>query len=290
MLRARGTGKSARLRDRLPDALCPDLLDRRTASRPRRASRVPPGAACGLGCAEAPRHSCLRRLEIDAERRVELPLPLVHVPGRVGDESRFPEPFIHRIVHVAVDPECGLVSLDQPIQVGGERRVQRIALEPTSDRARARRVVRYHHRSFAGKLRPCELSLDEVPGGPMPSDGLPRAEVPPPVPNRAREIRYAPAQPSVRPNLVGLAVELQIRPQGRPNEAGALDPDGTGVEEVDPDFRALLGESPPSRRRSPCRRTRGCRGRRQCAGRTPRTPRASPQVPPCTARGRRRGQ
>lgn len=169
----------------------------------------------------------------------------MRVPGRVGDDSRFPEPLINRIVHVTVDPECGLVPLDQPVQVGGERRVQRIALEPPPDRSPARRVMRDYHHSFTGKLRPCELFLDEVPGGPMPSDRLPRAEVPPPVSNRAREVRYAPAQPSVCPNLIGLAVEFQIRPQGCPNEAGALDPDRTGVEEVDADFRALLGESRP---------------------------------------------
>ena len=145
----------------------------------------------------------------------------------------------------AVDPECGLVSLDQPVQVGGERRVQRIVLVPPPDRAPARRVVGDHHRSFVGKLRPRKLSFDEVPGDPMPLDGLPRAEVPPMVSNRAREIRYAPAQPPVRPTLVGLAVELQIRPQGRPNEASALDPDRAGVEEVDPDFRAFVGEPYP---------------------------------------------
>ena len=217
----------------------------RTASRPRHPSRAPPGTACGLGYAEGLKHSRLRRLEIDAERWVEPALPLVHVPGRVGDESRLPEPFVHRIVHVTVDPECGLVSLDELVQIGGERGVQRIVLEPLPDRARARRVVRDHHHSFAGKLRPCELFLDETPGGPMPSDGLSRAEGPPMVSNRAREVRYAPAQPMVCPDLVGLAVELQIRPQGRPDEARALDPDHAGVEEVDPDFRALFGESRP---------------------------------------------
>ena len=154
-------------------------------------------------------------------------------------------PWTHRIVHVAVDPECGLISLDQSVQVGGECRIQRIVLEPSSDRARARRVVRYHHCSFAGKLRPCELFHDEVPAFPMPPDGLPRAEVPPMVSNRAGEVRNAPAQPSVRPGLVGLAVELQIRPQGGPDEACALDLDRTRVEEVDPDFRAFVGEPGP---------------------------------------------
>ena len=63
------------------------------------------------------RHSRPRRLEIDAERRVVPPLPFVRVPGGVGDESRFPEPLVHRIVHVAMDPEFGLISLDQPVQV-----------------------------------------------------------------------------------------------------------------------------------------------------------------------------
>ena len=144
------------------------------------------------------------RIQFDAQLWVEPSLPFVRVPGRVGDESRLPKPFIHRVVHVSVDPEGGLVALDQPVQVGGESRVQRIVLEPSPDRARARRVVGDYHRSFAGKLRPCELSLDEMPIFPMPSDGLPRAEVPPVVSNRAREVRYAPAHPPVRPTSSAL--------------------------------------------------------------------------------------
>ena len=79
----------------------------------------------------------------------------------------------------------------------------------------------------------------------MPPDGLLGAEVPPMVSDHAREVRNAPAQPSVRPGLVGLAVEPQIRPQGRPDEACALNPDHAGVEEVDPDFRALVSEPRP---------------------------------------------
>ena len=65
------------------------------------------------------------------------------------------------------------------------------------------------------------------------------------VSNRAREVRYALAQPSVCPDLVRLAVKLQVRPQGRPDETRALDPDHAGVEEVDPDFGAFVGEPRP---------------------------------------------
>ena len=49
----------------------------------------------------------------------------------------------------------------------------------------------------------------------------------------------------MRPALVGLAVEPQIRPQGRPDEACTLNLDHAGIEEVDPDFHAFVGEPRP---------------------------------------------
>ena len=245
MLGARRTEESARLRDRLRAALCPNLLSpalhRSLDERPERLRE----RLAGSGARKIPSaHGSVVSRSMQS----------------AGSNPRFrscayPAGLARSLV-LPSHSSTGSCMWPWTQSAGWYRSISRSRSEanagfngspwnPPPNRARARRVVGYHHHSFTDKLRPCELFLDEVPGGPMPSDRLPRAEVPPPVSNRAREIRYAPAQPSVRPDLVGLAVELQVRPQGRPDEAGALDPDRTGVEEVDPDFRTLLGESRP---------------------------------------------
>ena len=59
-------------------------------------------------------------VDLHAELRIESSLVLVPVAGWVREDPRLPDPFVHRIVHVAVDPERGLVPLDEGVEVRGE--------------------------------------------------------------------------------------------------------------------------------------------------------------------------
>ena len=51
--------------------------------------------------------------------------------------------------------------------------------------------------------------------------------------------------PHVRPDLVRHALEHEIGPERRPDEPHAVDPHPARVEEVDPDFRALVRQPLP---------------------------------------------
>ena len=52
-------------------------------------------------------------------------------------------------MHVAVEPEGGLEPLDQPVEVRGERAVERVTLEPRADRPWSRRMMGDDDRSLA---------------------------------------------------------------------------------------------------------------------------------------------
>ena len=88
---------------------------------------------------------------------------------------------------------------------------------------------------------------DALPGPlrPVPRDALPGREVPPLVLDGAPEVRDLPAHAHVRPDLVRLALEEEVGPQGRPDEPGAVDPDHARIEQVDPGLHTLRGELRP---------------------------------------------
>ena len=93
-------------------------------------------------------------VELNAERRIESLLPLIPIPGRVRDEPRPPELLVHRIVHVAVDPERGLIPPDQPVEVRRERAVERIPFVPGPDRPGAWGMVRDDDDALPGPFPP----------------------------------------------------------------------------------------------------------------------------------------
>ena len=95
------------------------------------------------------------------------------------------------------------------------------------------------------RSRLLEFVLDERPVRPVPRDALPGREVPPLVLDGAPEVRDLPAHAHVRPDLVRLALEEEVGPQGRPDEPGAVDLDHARIEQVDPGLHTLRGELPP---------------------------------------------
>ena len=63
--------------------------------------------------------------------------------------------------------------------------------------------------------------------------------------DRAKEVGDLPAHAHVRPHLVRHALEEEVSPKGCSDEFHASDADPARVEEVDPDFRALICEARP---------------------------------------------
>src|SRR5260370_486855 len=67
------------------------------------------------------------------------------VTALIGEHPRFADSVVHVVMGMAVNPERNAALLDQPIQPGSERWIERAVCMVRRFRARARRVVCHHN-------------------------------------------------------------------------------------------------------------------------------------------------